>query len=61
MSKRIALRRAEKGEAETGRGSKVHALADAQDRPSTTVLTGGEAHDCPIVERFIRRGKRRNV
>jgi transposase len=40
-----------------GRNTKVHALADAQGRLLAIVLTGGEAHDCPVAERLIRRGK----
>jgi len=35
----------------------VHALADAKGRLIAILLTGGEAHDCPVAERLIRRVK----
>ena len=38
-----------------GRNTKIHALADAKGRLLAILLTGGEAHDCPIAERLIRR------
>jgi len=41
-----------------GRNTKIHALADAKGRLLAILLTGGEAHDCPIAERLIRRVKR---
>ena len=54
-----------KGGAETGcwplaRRAKheEHALADAKGRLLAILLTGGEAHDCPIAECLIRRVKR---
>ena len=37
--------------------TKIHALADAKGRLLAILLTGGEAHDCPIAERLIRRVK----
>ena len=37
---------------------KIHALADAKGRLLAVLLTGGEAHDCPIAQRLIRRVKR---
>ena len=40
-----------------GRNTKVHALADAKGRLIAILLTGGEAHDCPVAERLIRRVK----
>ena len=64
MSKRTARRRAEKGEQKQavgrsrgGRNTKIHALADAKGRLIAILLTGGEAHDCPVAERLIRRVK----
>src|SRR5258708_862492 len=39
------------------RAAKIHALADAKGRLIAILLTGGEAHDCPIAERLIRRVK----
>ena len=33
----------------------MHAVADAKGRLLFSLLTGGEAHDCPIAERLIRR------
>ena len=35
----------------------IYALADAKGRLIAILLTGGEAHDCPIAERLIRRVK----
>ena len=64
MSKRIARPRAEKGEQKQavgrsrgGRNTKIHALADAKGRLIAILLTGGEAHDCPVAKRLIRRAK----
>jgi transposase len=37
-----------------GRNTKIHALADAKGRLIALLLTGGEAHDCPVAERLIR-------
>ena len=41
-----------------GETRRVHALADAKGRLLAILLTGGEAHDCPIAQRLIRRVKR---
>jgi transposase len=35
----------------------AHALADVKGRLIAILLTGGEAHDCPVAERLIRRVK----
>ena len=43
------------GRSRGGRNTKVHALADAKGRLIAILLTGGEAHDCPVAERLIRR------
>src|SRR5215471_18655852 len=40
-----------------GRNTKIHALADVKGRLIAILLTGGEAHDCPVAERLIRRVK----
>ena len=39
------------------RNTKIHALADVKGRLLAILLTGGEAHDCPVAERLIRRTK----
>ena len=39
------------------RNTKIHALADAKGRLIAILLTGGEAHDCPVAERLIRTVK----
>src|SRR6266571_8454481 len=64
MSKRTARQRAERGEQKQaigrsrgGRNTKIHAIADAKGRLLSILLTGGEAHDCPVAERLIRRNK----
>ena len=36
------------GRSRGGRNTKIHAIADAKGRLPTFVLTGGEAHDCPV-------------
>jgi transposase len=36
---------------------KIHAIADAKGRLLSFLPTGGEAHDCPVAERLIRRTK----
>src|SRR5450631_1396353 len=46
------------GRSRGGRNTKIHALADAKGRLIAILLTGGEAHDCPIAERLIRRVER---
>ena len=43
------------GRSRGGRNTKIHALADAKGRLIAILLTGGEAHDCPVAERLIRR------
>jgi transposase len=45
------------GRSRGGRNTKIHALADAKGRLIAIRLTGGEAHDCPVAERLIRRVK----
>src|SRR3954462_2430914 len=45
------------GRSRGGRNTKIHALADAKGRLLAILLTGGEAHDCPVAERLIRRAK----
>jgi transposase len=40
-----------------GATRRIHALADAKGRLIAILLTGGEAHDCPVAERLIRRVK----
>ena len=64
MSKHTARQRAEKGgqkqavgRSRGGRNTKIHALVDAKGRLIVILLTGGEAHDCPVAERLIRRAR----
>src|SRR6266536_5632604 len=45
------------GRSRGGRNTKIHALADAKGRLVAILLTGGQAHDCPVAERLIRRVK----
>jgi transposase len=45
------------GRSRGGRNTKIHALADAKGRLIAILLTGGEAHDCPVAERLVRRTK----
>ena len=45
------------GRSRGGRNTKIHAIADAKGRLLSILLTGGEAHDCPVAERLIRRTK----
>ena len=45
------------GRSRGGRNTKIHALADARGRLIAILLTGGEAHDCPVAKRLIRRVK----
>ena len=45
------------GRSRGGRNTKIHALADAKGRLIALLLTGGEAHDCPVAEQLIRRMK----
>ena len=57
----IGRKRGEKkqavGRSRGGRNTKIHALADAKGRLIAILLTAGEAHDCPVAERLIRRVK----
>jgi len=43
------------GRSRGGRNTKIHALADAKGRLIAILLTAGEAHDCPVAARLIRR------
>jgi transposase len=43
------------GRSRGGRNTKIHAIADAKGRLLSILLTGGEAHDCTVAERLIRR------
>jgi transposase len=43
------------GRSRGGRNTKIHALADAKGRLIAILLTGGEAHDCPVAERLFCR------
>src|SRR5512144_1318347 len=43
------------GRSRGGRNTKIHALADAKGRLIAILLTGGEAHDCPVAKRLITR------
>jgi transposase len=45
------------GSSRGGRNTKIHAVADAKGRLLSLILTGGQAHDCPVAERLIRRTK----
>jgi transposase len=45
------------GRSRGGRNTKIHALAAAKGRLIAILLAGGQAHDCLIAERFIRRVK----
>ena len=45
------------GRSRGGRNTKIHALADAKGRLIAILLTGGEAHDCPLAKRLICRVK----
>jgi len=45
------------GRSRGGRNTKIHALADAKGRLIAILLTGGEAHDCPVAKRIICRVK----
>ena len=48
------------GRSRGGRNTKIHALADAKGRLIAILLTPGQAHDCPVAERLIRRVARAN-
>jgi transposase len=43
------------GRSRGGRNTKIHALADAKGRLIAILLSGGEAHDCPVADRLICR------
>lgn len=43
------------GRSRGGRNTKIHAITDAKGRLLSVLLTGGQAHDCPVAERLIRR------
>src|SRR5258708_4139221 len=45
------------GRSRGGRNTKIHALADVKGRLIAILLTGGEAHDCPVAELLVRRVK----
>ena len=45
------------GRSRGGHNTKIHALADAKGRLIAILLSGGEAHDCPVADRLIRRVK----
>jgi transposase len=45
------------GRSRGGRNTKIHAIADSKGRLLSILLSGGEAHDCPVAERVIRRTK----
>jgi len=36
------------GRSRGGRNTKIHGITDAKGRLLSFVLTGGEAHDCPV-------------
>jgi transposase len=43
------------GRSRGGRNTKIHALGDAKGRLIALLLTGGDAHDCPLAERLVDR------
>ena len=45
------------GRSRGGRNTKIHAIADAKGRFLSFILSGGEAHDCPVGRRLLRRAK----
>jgi transposase len=45
------------GRSRGGRNTKIHALADAKGRLLAILLTGGQANDCPVAKRLLRRVK----
>jgi IS5 family transposase len=64
MLKRIARQQAEKGEQKQavgrsrgGRNTKINTLAYVRGRRIAVLLTAGEAHDCLVAPRLIRRVK----
>jgi IS5 family transposase len=45
------------GRSRSGRNTKIHAIGDAKGRLLSCILTGGEAHDCPLAEPLIEQTK----
>jgi transposase len=45
------------GRSRGGRNTKIHGITDAKGRLLTFVLTGGEAHDCPVGVELIEESK----
>src|SRR5262245_18408412 len=45
------------GRSRGGRNTKMHALADVKGRLIAILVTTGEAYDCPVAERLVRRVK----
>jgi transposase len=45
------------GRSRGGRNTKIHAIGDAKGRLLSFILTGGEAHDCPLAEALIEQAK----
>ena len=43
------------GRSRGGRNTKIRAVADVKGRLIAILLTTGEAHDCPVAERLVRR------
>ena len=43
------------GRSRGGRNTKIHAISDAKGRLLSILLSGGQAHDCPVAQRLIRR------
>ena len=45
------------GRSRGGRNTKIHARADAKGRLLAILLTGGEAHDCPVAGHLVGKAK----
>jgi transposase len=45
------------GRSRGGRNTKLHAISDAKGRLVNILLTGGEAHDCPVCTDLIEATK----
>jgi transposase len=45
------------GRSRGGRNTKIHAIGDAKGRLLSFILTGCEAHDCPLAEPLIEQTK----
>jgi transposase len=45
------------GRSRGGRNTKIHAISDAKGRLVNILLTGGEAHDCPVGTELIEATK----